>query len=321
MRIRWLSNKRRDDFDIPWIALLGLFLLSIVLIALTNQTSGKHQLVFDSLKKLITSLPLLYGIVAISYGCRYWRWRLLLNQFGIGKLSWPDFWGWFHGFALTATPGKLGELSRVQELHLRLNYPRVPLINVFISERLGDLTAVLVLLLTLSPAEFLNQVQAFDTNILLIITGLIFLALCVLKLTHQKNRFRAGLKYLKGYFQDKNLRASWAPITLISIIVWANEALVLWLLVQLISDTSISVPSSISIYLLSGSAGMASSLPGGIGINETTTIVLLHQLGIPTGTAFSIAVLRRIITLWSIVLFSSLIGLIRPISPSKENNF
>ena len=95
------------------------------------------------------------------------------------------------------------------------------------------------------------------------------------------------------------------PATLISVLVWANEALVLWLLVLLLAPTPISIPAAIAIYLLSGTAGMASSLPGGIGVNEGATVLLLAQQGAPAAVALPIAVLRRLITLWSISLFAA----------------
>ena len=57
---------------------------------------------------LLKLFPVLYGVVALSYAGRYWRWRLLLGSLGIGRPSWPDLLGWFRGFALTATPRQGG---------------------------------------------------------------------------------------------------------------------------------------------------------------------------------------------------------------------
>ena len=88
-------------------------------------------------------------------------------------------------------------------------------------------------------------------------------------------------------------------------LVWANEALVLWMLVRLLAPTQIAIPTAISIYLLSGTAGMASSLPGGIGVNEAATVMLLGQQGVPAAIALPIAVLRRLITLWSMVALAA----------------
>ena len=50
---------------------------------------------------------------------------------------------------------------------------------------------------------------------------------------------------------------------------------------------------------------MASSLPGGIGVNEATTVLLLGQQGVPAGIALPVAVLRRLITLWSMVALAA----------------
>jgi uncharacterized protein (TIRG00374 family) len=67
---------------------------------------------------------------------------------------------------------------------------------------------------------------------------------------------------------------------------------------------------AIAIYLLSGTAGMASSLPGGIGVNEGTTVLLLAQQGVPAAVALPIAVLRRVITLWSMVALAAAVGVL-----------
>lgn len=118
--------------SISGVSLLPLMALVLLLAGLSGllimSLEARADLVTNSLK-LIHWLPLLYGVVALSYGGRYWRWRLLLGQLGIGSTRWPDFWGWFRGFALTATPAKVGELSRVQLLHEQLGYPRSPSIS------------------------------------------------------------------------------------------------------------------------------------------------------------------------------------------------
>ena len=63
-------------------------------------------------------------------------------------------------------------------------------------------------------------------------------------------------------------------------LVWANEALVLWLLVRLLAPALITIPAAITIYLL-WHRRQASSLPGGIGVNEAATVLLLGQQGVP----------------------------------------
>ncbi|CAK6697669.1 hypothetical protein MNNICLKF_02292 [Synechococcus sp. CBW1107] len=99
-------------------------------------------------------------------------------------------------------------------------------------------------------------------------------------------------------------------LIVLSVLVWANEALVLWLLVRLLAPDPVSIPTAITIYLLSGTAGMASTLPGGIGVNEAATVLLMGQQGVPAAVALPVAVLRRLITLWSMVALAAAIGIL-----------
>ena len=250
-------------------------------------------------------LPVLYGVVALSNAGRYWRWRLLLGRLEIGRPSWPDLLGWFRGFALTATPAKLGELSRVQLLHEQLGYPRLPLVHVFVAERCADVAAVALLLLVLTPAQVVGRLQIASTSLLL---GLVLVAVAGAVLASRPapcHWLQTRWQHLRHHLPSGALARSTVPATLISILVWANEALVLWLLVRLLAPSPISIPAAIAIYLLSGTAGMASSLPGGIGVNEGVTVLLLAQQGVPVAVALPTAVLRRVITLWSMVALAA----------------
>ena len=141
-----LNSKR-----IPWLGLIALVLLTFAVAGLMKLPTVQQQALLQSLQSLLMWLPVLYGVVGLSYAGRYWRWRLLLGELGIGSTNWPDCLGWFRGFALTATPAKVGELSRVQLLHEQLGYPRLPLVHVFVAERCADAAAVGLLLLVLIP--------------------------------------------------------------------------------------------------------------------------------------------------------------------------
>lgn len=250
-------------------------------------------------------LPVLYGVVALSNAGRYWRWRLLLGRLGIGRTSWPDLLGWFRGFALTATPAKLGELSRVQLLHEQLGYPRLPLVHVFVAERCADGAAVALLLLVFSPAQVLGRLPIPTAPLLL---GLVLVALAgalVASRPAPRRWLQTRWHHSRQHLPSGVLARSTVPAALISVLIWTNEALVLWLLVRLLAPTPISLPAAIAIYLLSGTAGMASSLPGGIGVNEGVTVLLLAQQGVPVAVALPTAVLRRLITLWSMVALAA----------------
>ena len=295
---------------IPWLGLIALGLLALAVAGLVQLPSVQQQALLKSLQSLLVWLPVLYGVVGLSYAGRYWRWRLLLGKLRIGSTNWADLLCWFRGFALTATPAKVGELSRVQLLHEQLGYPRLPLVHVFFAERCADAAAVGLLLLLLIPNQLLGSIPSLSTNWILA-TALV--AACALVLSSQCacRRWMQNHWYrFRHHFPSGALTQGLLPATLISVLVWANEALVLWLLVRLLAPAPIAISGAITIYLLSGTAGMASTLPGGIGVNEAATVLLLGQQGVPSGVALPVAVLRRLITLWSMVALATAIGVL-----------
>ena len=295
---------------IPWLGLIALVLLAVAASGVVSLPAVQQQALLRALRTLLLWLPVLYGVVALSYAGRYWRWRFLLSRLGIGRTNWPDLLGWFRGFALTATPAKVGELSRVQLLDEQLGYPRLPLVHVFVAERCADVAAVALLLLVVTPAQVLGKLPSGSTSLLL---GLALVALAVVVLVSSpapRRWLQARWEHWRHHLPSGALTRATLPATLISVLVWANEALVLWLLVQLLAPAPITIPAAIAIYLLSGTAGMASSLPGGIGVNEGATVLLLAQQGVPAAVALPIAVLRRLITLWSMVAVAAAVGVL-----------
>ena len=168
---------------IPWLGLIALVLLALAMAGLVKLPTLQQQALLQSLQSLLVWLPVLYGVVGLSYAGRYWRWRLLLGKLGIGRTNWPDWLGWFRGFALTATPAKVGELSRVQLLHAQLGYPRLPLVHVFVAERCADAAAVGLLLLVLIPNQLLSGIPLLSSAWIL---AMALVAACALLLTGRR---------------------------------------------------------------------------------------------------------------------------------------
>jgi glycosyltransferase 2 family protein len=306
-----------SDRRMPWLGLIALVLLAVAAAGVVRLPAVQQQALLGALRSLLLWLPVLYGVVALSYAGRYWRWRLLLGRLGIGHTHWPDWLGWFRGFALTATPAKVGELSRVQLLHEQLGYPRLPLVHVFVAERCADVAAVGLLLLVLTPSQVLGRLPSPSTALLLGLP-LVALAAAALAISPSPRRWlKHRWQHWRHHLPSGALARATLPATLISVLVWANEALVLWLLVRLLAPAPITIPAAIAIYLLSGTAGMASSLPGGIGVNEGATVLLLAQQGVTATVALPIAVLRRLITLWSMVALAAAVGVL-PLSPGGQ---
>lgn len=292
-------DTRPGAWLLPAAASILLLLAGVGLMKLDPMARSQ---VLQACINLVHWLPGLYGLLALSYLGRYLRWRLLLGSCGVGRWSWPDALGWFRGFALTATPGKLGELTRVQDLHQRLGYPRPTLLHAFAAERLCDIGAVLLWLGWLLPQTLpLNGLGRWLLPLSLL--GGLTLALLWLPLQRRWQRWRHHLPH------GSLLRAC-GPALLASLAFWGCEGLLLWLLTRALAPAGIPAMAAIAITLLAGTAGMTSSLPAGLGVNEAATVLLLGQQGVPAAIALPIAVLRRLITPWSIVAMAAAVAVL-----------
>lgn len=293
---------QRQDFHLGWVPLLGLALLALAFTGLLRLDPATRQALIQGLRQLPLWLPAIYAVLAVAYLGRYWRWRLLLGSEAIGRWSLQDARAWFAGFALTATPGKLGELSRVTSLHQQLGYPRAPLLHVFVAERLCDLMAVGLWLLLLLPPSISSLASLFSSRQALAVVTMA-LPILVIGVLWCRQRWRHHLP-------SGAMARACLPATAVSLGIWGCESMILWLLVGALSPgQTINFSTAIVTYLLSGTAGMLSSLPGGIGVNEAAATLLLKQAGLSTAVALSIAILRRICTVWSISALAILQGL------------
>jgi HAD superfamily hydrolase (TIGR01490 family) len=290
-----------------WIAPLAIALLLIALAGLLQLHPEAQRSLLAGLNRLPQSLPLILVALGLAYVCRYWRWRLLLASQGLGHGSSREAWAWFQGFALTATPGKMGELSRVQQLHQKLGYARTPLFHVFLAERLCDATAVLLWLAVLAPGQLLRILSQPPSSLRYVGFGAaIVFGVAIVWIWRRRARWSRHLPSLQ-------LSYCCIPATGISLAIWGLEAMILWGLVQAISPGHpIGLGQAISIYLLSGSVGMASMIPGGIGVNEAATTLLLLQAGLPASLSFSISILRRLWSVWLITVLAALANIFQP---------
>lgn len=287
-----------------WIPLAALILLSLALFGLAGLSPAERLGLQESLGRVLAWLPAIYVILGLAYLGRYWRWRLLLSSADIGRWSWRDAGAWFVGFALTATPGKLGELSRVQQLHRELGYSRAALVHVFVAERLCDGVAVLLWLALLAPSALragLGRLQPPAIGLMLLMGAAVLVAIVWI--------WRGWGAPWRHRLPSGALGRACLPASIVSMGIWACESLILWLLVRVVSPAHpVQIQAAISTYLLSGSLGMLSTLPGGVGVNEGATIVLLARLGVPTSAGLAIAILRRLCTVWSVTGLAVMLG-------------
>jgi len=252
------------------------------------------------------------GLSLLNYALRFGRWQLYLHRLGHPVPCGPSLRIYLSGFALTTTPGKAGELFRSVLLKQR-GVPFPTSCAAFVSERLSDLVAII--LLALFGLSYYPQAQGLVT------AG----GLCVL-LLFMILAYRPLMHRLKAWAQDRTDKISsilcnimnmllearnchtpglLIASTLVSLAAWGAEALAFyWVLGWLGVDMPLAYAAF--VYALSMLAGALSFLPGGLGGAEASMVGLLLLQGMNMPEAVAATLFIRLATLW----FAVVLGLI-----------
>jgi uncharacterized protein (TIRG00374 family) len=239
----------------------------------------------------------------VNYGLRFVRWQAYLKAMDHPVPWWPGLEIYLAGFALTTTPGKSGEAVRAVLLK-RWGVPYPQGLAAFLSERLSDLLAVVVLTLfglTLYPAA--------QPLIALGAAG-VLAALMALSSQSLLERSHAGIRgtsrvasllrhSVQMLLQARRCHAPalLAGATGLSLAAWAAEA---WAFYLIVGWMGLEVPLAFAVfvYALAMLAGALSFVPGGLGGTEAVMIGLLLWTGASGADAVAATLIIRLTTLW-----------------------
>lgn len=251
------------------------------------------------------------GLSLVNYGLRFARWQLYLSQLGHAVPWSPSLRIYLSGFALTTTPGKAGEAFRGVLLKRR-GVPFPVTFAAFISERLSDLVAI-VLLTLVGLAQYPQaRTIVFAGAVAIVVVLACLSSQTLLDWLHRWASARTGaLMALLAHGTEmlSGARRCHRPgllgvATLLSVIAWGAEALAFyWVLGWLGADISLSF--AVFVYALSMLAGALSFLPGGLGSAEAVMVSLLVLKGMTMPAAIAATLFIRLATLW----FAVAIGL------------
>jgi len=253
------------------------------------------------------AMPLAFATMPVlaSYAVRYWRWSWLLRQGGHPLVARQGFPAYLSGFALTATPGKAGELLRMRYF-ARLGVPAERTVAAFVFERASDL--LVILLLSLLAAQVFPTLGTLAAIVLTGVAGLFGVAAWPAALSwlaclgrQLPGRWPRHLAAFVLATATELGRCISAPALLRSLIcgvlAWGLTSAVF---VGLCSALGLMLPASIAwgIYPLAMLIGALSFIPGGVGTTELAVVLMLQRLGVPTADALAAAIGVRLVTLW-----------------------
>ncbi len=261
------------------------------------------------------SIVFLFFIMSILL--RYYRWHLLMIYQGVEHKLFGGFLFYVAGFAYTATPGKVGELSRAF-FYNRINIPSYTVVSSFILERFFDLIVVLLMAgLLLLQYPSLHLVAYFIIVIILAVVFFVYnisLLRFICKLIKRLGVNRLTKLFIFFYLISKGIRSMLTiRVTVLSftlgLFAWSCTSLIL-VYICYIFQLNIPLEKLYAIYPTAMLAGAISFIPGGLGATEAIIVFLLNNLGVSLSVSSAIAILVRLSTLWLAMLFGVLFSLL-----------
>ncbi len=254
------------------------------------------------------NLAVVMALVILGWLLRGWRFFYYLRKSGEDIPPGYALSAFLAGFALTGTPGKVGEAVKGVFLKQDYGVPVTKVVGILVVERLMDLWGVL-LLGSFSLLLFKGWEGLFLLCAGVVVIGGIFL--CMERLYRPVLERLAGMsflswacsKVLETLLAGKHLmtpRVFFVGL-LVSAVAWGMESVSFYVVME-----GFALPASLLqanfVYCFSTIVGALSMLPGGIGGTEAGMIGLLAFLGIGYAAGLPSVILIRLCTLWAAVL-------------------
>ncbi len=249
------------------------------------------------------------GLLSLGNYClRYVKWHWYLKLLGHRINRYPNFLIFLSGFALTVTPGKLGEFIKTYIVKERFNVPYTASTAVLLMERFTDLAAIVLLsCLGLFLRFFHWWIALVSILALLAIMMLLRNRLIAGWIIDQTARYRLLKRFsepLRTFYEDGWILLEIGVFTkalLLSLVAWFLEglgyAVVAWGL-----GSGISLMEGVFIYSVALLGGGLTLFLGGLGATEGGMVGLGMVFGMSRSISAAATIIIRVMTLWFAVL-------------------
>lgn len=295
----------------PRSAFYTIFFLAVFVVGMGGAVASTG---WDNAISAISNLGYLRLFVLIllasaHYIIRAFRWHLLASAADLPTSIFQNMRHFFGGFAMTATPGRVGELVRLRWIGRETGWPIERSAPIAFADRALELLGVVMLILiTLSLTNLGSQAITPILIVSLLIVWiscrpsmLMQIVLFFWRLTGKAPRFFVRLKRITIGLNPFMKPSVLVPSTLLGVLGWFLEGLAFYILLSWL-NVEISIWAATAIFLISVLSGALSGLPGGLGGTEAALIALLVLQGVSTDTAIISTAVIRITTLWYAVL-------------------
>jgi uncharacterized protein (TIRG00374 family) len=257
------------------------------------------------------------ALAAANYLLRFGRWHYYLARLGLRVRPARSLGIFLSGFALTVTPGKLGELLKSYLLREEAGVPMARSAPIVLAERLTDLVGCLAL-----AAVGISSLGSSRGMLGLTIAGAGLVAALLAAFAFRPlgegaialcGRLPLGARVapkLGEFYRASRVLLAPAPLAIgacISLVAWAAECAAFFVVLRGFPGGSGGFVLCTFIYAAMTVAGALSFLPGGLLVQEGGMVGLLVAAGgaLDEPTAFAATFVTRLCTLWFAVLLGA----------------
>ena len=262
--------------------------------------------VYAQLNKMDTNyLPIILLLIPLCWIVLFTRWNLLLKNSNVHVPVKDNLKIYLSGFALSITPGKVGELIKSQLLKNKFGIPREKTAPIVLVEQLYNIIGIIgVSILGLWYFEFGAHIILIAASLLVIILILISSKRLFEKFLTLLSRIKFLSQYTSAFSNSYDvLRKStrgWVVVyaTILSIVFWLVESVIAYFVLLSFGVNHIEFLSVITTYTSSIILGVASFLPLGIGVVEGSLAGFFTLQGVDVSVALTLVIFIRIFTRW-----------------------
>lgn len=287
------------------LVLWGLLALFTAGLAGLISATGWQETMAEFRKLSLAQVAALLALSLINYLIRGARWHLLARRLGLPlplRYSVLHFVG---GFAMTITPGRVGELVRLRWITRMTGWSFERVSPLTLADRAFDLASmggVLGIAVLVSGKGIFSAapVAIIAIGAAVIVTRPTLLVKLVEAAFGTLRRWPRPFARLRQAARSMGLFSALqvsGPAMILSAIGWAAEGLALFLLLHWM-NADVGFATATVIFLFSTLAGGLTGAPGGLGGAEATMMVMLSMNGVPLHVALAATTVIRITTLW-----------------------
>lgn len=281
----------------------------VALAMIAAAASGFDELLRQLAKVDIPLLAAMLGLALCSFGLRFLRWHFCARAVGMDVPFRHNLLYFLAGFAMTVTPGKVGEILRLWLLRQGHGYRYEATAPLLLIDRLADTVGIAAVGCVGALALGVYREAALLVLFVATMANLVFLRpqlfIWLLNLAYRWTgmaprlfaRLRVALKLMRRLSRWQ----VYLPVMLMTLLGWSLESYSFHLVMaRLAGDVSLAMAAL--VFCLSLLIGVATMLPGGVGGAELGMVGLLVALGVDEPAAVAGTAIMRLTTLWFAVL-------------------